>query len=219
MILTLHKHNGRTSLLTNTGKQQRPNILTVQTQGEARPSLVSNFAMSRLFSHSLLRDIFNISREIRMLTSPDSLSCSSEIRDMLPLHLPGVRTPAQYLIDLGLRPVLAQRISSVYMDFFARHRQVFELHLRRIIHGGCQHSEYYRNILIIQFMSTIQVWESRIISTARVWLCPAGLSPTSFSLDVRIPGCAIFLTKLIYLCFRYAWMLPRRLGFFRDLAT
>ena len=173
--------------------------------------------MSRLFLHSLPRDIFAISRETRMLTSPDSLSCSSEIRDILPLHLPDVRTPTQHLIDLGLRPVLARRISNVYMDFFARCRQVFELYFRRVIHGGgCQHPEYYRDIFVVQFKSTIQVWESRIMSTARVWLCRAGQSPTSFSLDVRIPGYAIYFTKLIYLWFRYAWMLPRRLGYLRD---
>src|SRR5260221_11087606 len=175
--------------------------------------------MSRLFSHSLLRDIFDISREIRMLTSPDSLSCSSGIRDMLPLHLPDVRTPAEYLIDLELKPVLARRISSVYMKFFARYRQVFEFYLRRVIHGGCQHPEYYRVIVFAQFKSIIQEWDSRIMSTARVWLCRAGPSPTSFSLDVRIPGYAIVFTKLIYLWFRYAWMLPRRLRFFRDLAA
>ena len=149
--------------------------------------------MSRLFLHSLSRDIFAISRETRLLTSPDLLSYSSEIRDMLPLHLPDIRTPAQDLIDLGLRPPLARRISSIYMDFFARCREVFELHFRRVIQGGCQHSEYYRVIFVAQFKSTIQIWKSRIMSTARVWLCQAGLSPTSFSLDVRIPGYAIFL--------------------------
>ena len=177
--------------------------------------------MPRQFSHSLPRDIFDISREIRMLTSPDSSSCSSEtrIRDVLPLHLPDVRTPTQYLIDLGLRPVHARRISGDYMDILARYRQVFELYLRRVIHGGCQHSEYYREIFVVQFMSTIQVWESRIMSTARVWLGRTRLSPTSFSLNVRIPGYAVFFTKLIYLWFRYAWMLPRRLRFFRDLAA
>jgi len=146
--------------------------------------------MSRLSSHSLPRNIFDIPREIRMINRPDSLSCSSEIRDMLPLHLPDVRTPAQHLIDLGLRPVLARRISSVYMDFCARYRRVLELYLRRVIHGGRQHSEYYRDILVVQFKSTIQVWESRIMSTAGVLLCRAGLSPTS--LDVRIPDYAIF---------------------------
>lgn len=181
----------------------------------------SNFSMSRLFLHSLPRDIFDISREIRMLTSPDSLSCSSEIRfrDMPPLHLPDVRTPTQYLIDLGLRPVLAQRISSDYMDFVARYRQVFELHIRRIIHDGCQHPEYYRDIFVVQFRSIIQVWQSRIMSTAWVWLCRAGPSPTSFTLDVRFPGYAIFFTKLMYLWLRYAWMLPQRPRFFRDLAA
>ena len=174
--------------------------------------------MSRLFSHSLPRDIFDISREIRMLTSPDSPSYSSEIRDMLPLRLPDVRTPAQDLIDLGLRPVLARRLSSVYIDFVARCRQVFQLYFRRIIHGGCHHPKYYRDIFVIQFNSTIQACESRIMSTAWVWLCQAGISPTSFSLDVRISGHSI-LTKLIYLWFRYVWMLPRRLRFFRDLAA
>ena len=175
--------------------------------------------MSRLFSHSLLRDIFDISRETRMLTSPNSLSYSysSEIRD-IPLHLPDVRTPAQDLIDLGLRPALARRVSSIYMDFFARCRQVFELHFRRVIHGGCQRPAYYRDIFVIQFMSIIQVSESRIMSIARVWL-HRGLSPTSFSLDVRIPGYTMFFTVLIYFWFRYAWMLPRRLRFFQDLAA
>ena len=175
--------------------------------------------MSRLLSHSLLQDIFDTSRQIRMLTSPDPPSCSSEIRDMLPLLLPDVRTPAQDLIDLGLGPVLARRISSVYMDFFARYRQIFELYFRRVIHSGCQHPEYYRNTFVVQFNSTIQVWESRVMSTARVWLCRARLSPTSFSLDVRVPGCAIFFTKLTYLRFRHAWMLPQRLKFFRDFTA
>ena len=175
--------------------------------------------MSRLFSHSLLRDISDISREIRIRTSSDSLSCPPEIRDILPLHLPDVRTPAQYLIDLGLGPALARRISTVYMDFFARYRQTLESYLRRIIHDGCQHPEYYRDIFVVQFRSTIQVWESRIMSSARVWLCLAGLSPISLALDVRIPSDAIFFTKLIYLWFRYAWTPPRRLRFFRDLAV
>ena len=160
--------------------------ITAQTLREALPSLVSNFAMSRLFSHSLLRDIFDISREIRMRTSPDSLSCHSTIRDMLPLHLPDVRTPTQDLIDLGLRPVLAQRISSVYMEFFVRYRRIFEQYFRRVIHGGCHHPQYYRDIFVIQFNSTIQAWKSQIMSTAWVWLRRAGLSPTSFSLNVRI---------------------------------
>ena len=184
----LHKHNGTLK------------IFTAQTW--AHSSLVSKFPMSRLFSHSLLRDIFDISREIRMLTSPDSPSCSSENRDILPLRLPDVRTPAQDLIDLGLGPVLARRFSGVYMDFVARHRQVFELYFRRVIHGGCRHPEYYRVIFVAQFKSTIQACESRIMSTARVWLSQAVPYPTSFSLEVRTPGYAIFFTHLIYLWFQ-----------------
>jgi hypothetical protein len=93
------------------------------------------------------------------------------------------------------------------------------LYFRRVIHGGCQRPGYYRDIFVVQFMSTIRVWESQIMSTARVWLCQAGLSPTSFSLNVRIPGYAIVFTKLIQPWFRCAWTLPRRLRLFRDLAV
>ena len=164
--------------------------------------------MSGLFSQSLPRDTFDIPREIRMLTSPDSLPCSSEIRDMLPFHLPDVLTPTQHLIDLGLRPALARRISHVHMDVCARYRHVFELYFRRVIHDGCQHPEYYRHIFVAQFMSTIRVWESQIMLTARVSLCRSGISPISFSLDVSIPGYSISFTELIYLWFRYASMLP-----------
>jgi hypothetical protein len=139
----------------------------------------------RLFSHSLPRDIFGVSREIRMLTGPHLPSSTSEGPDMFPLRLPDVRTPAQYLIDLGLRPALARRISRLYMDFVARHRQVFESYFHRIIHDGCQHPEYYRDIFDIQFRGTIQVWESRIMTAARIWLCKAGLLPPRPFPDVR----------------------------------
>jgi hypothetical protein len=138
----------------------------------------------RSFSHSLLRDIFGISREIRMLTGPH-ISSTSEPPDMFPLRLPDVRAPAQYLIDLGLGPALARRVSSLYMEFVARYRQVFESHFHRVIHGGCQHPEYYRVIFLVQFRRTIQVWESQIMSTAWIWLCQAELLHPHLFPDVR----------------------------------
>ena len=136
----------------------------------------------RLFSHSLLRRIRDEAREIRVLTNPHCPSPAPEIRTIsqVLLHLPDVRSPVQYLIDMGLRPTLARYISSVYMEFVTRYRQVFRSHFRRVIHGGCHlQSEYYRDIFIVQFRGTIQVWESQFISTVWVWLCRVGLPPAA----------------------------------------
>ena len=138
----------------------------------------------RLFPRSLLRGIFDVSREIRMLTSPHQAS-GNQTASLL--HLPDVQAPTQYLVDMGLRPALARRISSVYMDFVSRYRQVFESHFRRV---HSLHPEYYRDIFVVQFRDTIQAWESRIISTALVWLCQVGQPPTSSCpqrIDVRTP--------------------------------
>jgi hypothetical protein len=164
------------------------------------PLLFPNFAMSRvLFSHSLLQDILGVSREIRTLTGPHTPLSTSEGPDMFPLRLPDVRAPAQYLIDLGLRPALARRLSSLYMDFVARCRGVFESHFHRVIHDGCQHPEYYRDIFVVQFKGTIQVWESRIMSTAWTWLCQAGLLPPHPFPDVSTYHTLPFVT-LMSLC-------------------
>ncbi len=139
-----------------------------------------------LLSH-YLRGIFEEARETRLLTSPRRPSPASEILAMSPLHLPEVRSPAQYLIDMGLRPALARRISSVYMDFVARYIQIFESHFCRTIHGSCLlNPEYYRNIFVIRFKGTIQVLASRIMSNTWVWLSQTGQLPASVcSLDVR----------------------------------
>jgi hypothetical protein len=153
--------------------------------------------MSRLFSHSLPRDIFAVSREIRMLTGPHTPSSTSEGPGTL--RLPDVRAPAQYLIDLGLRPTLARRISSLYINFFARYRQVFESYFHRVILDGFQHPEYYRDILVVQFRYAIQVWESRIMSTAWIWLCQVGLLPSRLFPDVRTSVILHFAT-LMSLC-------------------
>jgi hypothetical protein len=139
--------------------------------------------MSRILSsHSLLRGISDEAREILMLTKPYRPLPVSDIctENEVLLHLPDVQSPVQYLIDMGLNPSLATHISSVYMEFIARHRQVFKFYFRRIIRGGCHlQPEYYRDSLIIQFRGMIQVWGSQIMSTARIWLCRAGLHPTA----------------------------------------
>lgn len=143
----------------------------------------------RLFSNSVPRVIFDVAREIRMLTGPHQPP-TSEITSS-PLHLPDVRELAQYLIDMGLKPALARRLSGVYMDSAARYRQVFESYFRRAIQGSRHlHPEHYRDIFVVYFRGTIQVLESQFMSAAWVWLRRAGLSPTIFwprCMDVRIP--------------------------------
>ena len=149
---------------------------------------------SLLFSNSLPRGIFDVAREIRMLTSPHQSPCqspASEIQTLSPLHLPDVQEPVQYLIDMGLRPALARCLLSVYMDSVARYRQVFQSYFRRAIQGSCHiNPEHYRDIFVVQFKGIIQVLESQFMSAAWVWLCRAGLPSTLFwpqCIDVRIP--------------------------------
>ena len=160
----------------------------------------------RLFSNSLLRDIFDVFRENRMLTSPHQ-PLASEIRTLSPLRLPDVGEPAQYLIDMGLRPALARRLSSVYMDIVSRYRGVFESFFCCAIRGSCHlNPEHYRDVFVVHFRGTIQVLASRMVSTAWVWLCQAGLPP-AFSRSQHIDvGISIFstFTPLIDLWFRYA---------------
>lgn len=115
---------------------------------------------------------------------------------MSTLHLPDVRAPGQYLIDMGLKPALAQHLSSVHMDFVARLRQVFESNFCRAIQGSRNlRLEHYRNVFVVQFKGTIQVLESQFISATWVWLRQAGL-PTVFwpqTIDVKIPILLLFL--------------------------
>ena len=112
--------------------------------------------------------------------SPDSL-----------LHLPDVREPAQYLIDMGLRPALARRLSNIYMDFVARYKQVFESYFRRAIQSSRDPlPDQYRDLFVVQFKGTIQALEIKFMSATWVWPCRAG-PPTLFSprsIDVRIPA-------------------------------
>lgn len=144
----------------------------------------------RLFSNSLLRGIFDVSREIRMLTDPHWSLPASEIRTVSPLPLPDVWAPSEYLINMGLRPVLARHLSSVYMDIVTRSRQIFESYFCCAIRGSYHlNPEHYRDIFVVHFRGTIQVLASRTVSTAYVWLCQAGMPPTLFwpqCIDVRI---------------------------------
>ena len=166
-----------------------------------------------LFFQSYLRGIFEETRKTRMLMSSHRPppSSASETRSMSMFHLPDVRAPAQYFIDMGLRPAFARHLSSVYMDFVARLRQVFESYFCRAIRGNCDlHLEQYRDIFDVQFRGTTQVLESQFMSATWVWLRQAGL-PTLFwpqCIDVKIPIYTTFFTKLTRPCwFRYAWML------------
>ena len=145
----------------------------------------------RLFSNSVSRFIFDVSREIQMLTGPHGHHTASEIRTVSPLRLPDVWTPSQYLIDMGFRPALARRLSGVYKDIVARYKQVFESYFRRATQGSYYHQlECYCNVFVVQFSGTIQVLESQFMSAAWAWLCRAGQPPTLFlprCIDVRVP--------------------------------
>jgi hypothetical protein len=139
--------------------------------------------MSKRFSsHSLLRIISDEAREIRVLTKlhrPSRVSATRTESQVL-LHFPDVQSPVQYLIDMGLRPTLARHISSIYMEFIARHKQVFRSYFRRITRGGCHlQPEYYRDMFIIQFRGAVKVWECQVMSIVWDWLCRAGLTPTA----------------------------------------
>jgi hypothetical protein len=166
---------------------------------QTSPSL-SDFLMStmsrRLFLHPLLRNISDVACEIQILTSRHQTPSTSKIQTMPPLHLPNVQAPAQYLIDMGLRPALARHLSCDFMDSVARYRQVFESYFCRAIQGSCHlRPEHYRDIFDVQFKGTIQVLGSQFMSAIWVWLCQAGL-PTLFSpqcIDVKIPIFTTFL--------------------------
>jgi hypothetical protein len=148
----------------------------------------------RLFSRSVMQDIFNRSREMRLLSDTYcTVLAGFEPPTTLELSLPEVRAPAQYLIDGGLQPALAQRLSSTYMDFVARHREIFESHFYRATHGGCHLPiEYYRNTFIALFKRTIKAWDSQFVSIVRVQLYRVGVSSAS----VR-PGCVDASTIVI----------------------
>ena len=123
-----------------------------------------------------MREILADSREILLLSdtygyTPTGLQSSTT--SQLQLHLPEVWAPAQYLIDMGLRPALARRISSTYIDVVDQYRKICQSHFDRATHGG-HLTEYYRKVFIILFKRTVRAWDSQIVSIVRAQLCQAG---------------------------------------------
>ncbi|KAH9044529.1 hypothetical protein EDB85DRAFT_1909957 [Lactarius pseudohatsudake] len=120
-----------------------------------------------------IQDFFDGSREIWLLSdthgyTPTGLESSTT--SQLQLHLPEVWPPAQYLIDAGLRPALARRLSSTFMDFVARYRETCQSYFDRATHGRGHLTEYYHDIFISLFKRAIQASGSQIVSIVRAQL-------------------------------------------------
>ncbi|KAH9178760.1 hypothetical protein EDB89DRAFT_1928373 [Lactarius sanguifluus] len=135
-------------------------------------------------------------REIRLLSdthcyTPTGLKSSTTSR--LYLHLPEVWPPAQYLTDAGLRPALARRLSSTYMEFVDRYRKTCQSHFDRATRGGGHLAEYYREVFVVLFKRTTQAWGSQIVSIVRVQLCQAGAFQATVRperVDIRVDDAA-----------------------------
>src|SRR5258708_31956600 len=108
---------------------------------------------------TFMRDIVNDSREILLLSDTHGYTLTSlepSTTSQLRLRLPEVWAPAQYLIDVGLRPGVARRLSSTYMDSVARYRETCQSHFDRATHGGGHLTAYYREVFIVLFKRMIQ---------------------------------------------------------------
>lgn len=121
-----------------------------------------------------MRDIFDDSREIRLLSETRGYGTTGfDSSTTSQLHLPEVLAPAQYLIDVGLQPAVARRLSSTYMDYVGRYRMTCQSHFDRATRGG-HLTEYYREVFAVLFRRTTQAWGSQIVSIIRVQLCQVG---------------------------------------------
>lgn len=165
------------------------------------PILLSYCMMPGIFS--LMRDIVNDSREIRLLFDTHGYTLTgleSSTLSQSNLHFPEVWAPAQYLIDEGLRPALARRLSSTYMDFAARYKETCQSHFDRATHGG-HLAEHHREVFIILFKRTIQALGSYLVSIVRVWLCQAGASQATVRPE-RVDVSIFVISKPVaYLCY------------------
>jgi hypothetical protein len=133
--------------------------------------------MPGIFSRSFMRNILDDSHEMQLLSGTPSPTLARESLTSQ-LHLPEVRAPAQYLIDMGLRPALAQQLSNTYLDFVARHKKSCESYFNHATHGGYHLPiECYRDAFVVLFTRTIQTWDSQFVSIIRVRLCQAGVFP------------------------------------------
>lgn len=124
-----------------------------------------------------MRNIIDDSREILLLADTHGYTGTgfeSSTTSQCHLHLPEVWAPTQHLIDVGLRPGLAQRLSCTYMHFAARYRETCQSHFDRATHGRSYLTEYYREVFTVLFKRTIQASSSQIVSIVRVHLCQAG---------------------------------------------
>jgi hypothetical protein len=138
----------------------------------------------------------------------------------LHLHLPEVWAPAQYLIDMGLRPALARRLSGTYMDVVARYRETCQSYFDRATQGGGHLTEYYREVFIALFKRTIQAWGSQIVSIVRVRLCQGG-APQAAVRPERVDASTIVISKAprnaeVHYSHRCAWMTLRKPKSLRD---
>ena len=171
---------------------------------------------------SFMRNIFDGSREIRLLSdkhgyTPTGLKSSTT--SQLHLPLPEVLAPTQYLIDLGVQPAIARRLSGTYMDVVARYRETCQSYFDCATQGGGHLTEYYREVFIILFKRTIQAWSSQIVSIVRVRLFQGGAPQATVRLE-RVDVSTIVISKaprgLSPLSHRYAWMMLRKPKSLRD---
>ena len=145
-----------------------------------------------------MREILADSREILLLSDtygykPTGLQPSPT--SQLQLHLPEVLAPAQYLIDVGLQPAVAQRLSSTYMDYVDRYKTTCQSHFDRATHGG-HLTGYYRKVFVILFKRTVRAWNSQIVSTVRVLLCQANAHQVTIRSE-RVDASTIIISKLL----------------------
>ena len=145
-----------------------------------------------------MRDFFDGSCKIRLLSDTHGYTptgVQSSTTSQLQLHLPEVWSPAQYLIDVGLRPALARRLSSTYIGVVDQYRNICQSHFDRATHGDGGHlTEYYREVFIILFKRTVQAWGSQIVSIARVQLCQAG-APRATVCPERVDVSTVVVSK------------------------
>lgn len=160
---------------------------------------------------SFLRDILDDSRKILLLSDSHGYTLTGFDSSMTPRHhlyLPEVCAPAQYLIDVGLRPSLARQLSRTYMDSVDRYRKACESHFERATRGG-HLTEYYREVFIVLFKRTTQAWGSQIVSIVRMRICQAGtplatIGPERLDVSAIVNVISKLLTMLCLLSLRYA---------------
>ena len=145
---------------------------------------------------SILRDIVNDSREIRLLSDSHGYAPTGLDSSQIQIHLPEVCAPARYLIDVGLRPALARRLSSIYMDIVDRCRKACQSHFHRVTHREGHFNEYYREVFTVLFERTVQAWDSRFVSIIRVRLSQAG-SPQASIRPERVEASTILILKAL----------------------